>query len=349
LYFLKSRHQAWRLVPKHDDYKSNQVRRQSAKRHRSGAYCMVCSFERAIQIVNEGAIMTTLPTLGFIGLGAMGGPMSRNLLTAGYALIAFDPNADHLQATTAAGGQVANNGAEVVACSEIVLTSLPSSQVWVQVAEADLLPHARAGQIFIDLGTTTGNETRRLATALGEKGASLIDAPVSGGPAGAAGGNLRIFIGGDEAVVTQCRPILAVLGEPQHVVYCGPSGSGQVAKGVNQLAMGLGAAAYLEAIAYGVRGGVNAAALAQAIGGEGGWRGYFGQLAQRASDGQAEEVWVKFPELPYFLEEAAVHNFPAPLTQALFDFLDAGPRDWRDNMNRPTVSCWEQLLQRRTE
>ena len=146
----------------------------------------------------------------------------------------------------------------------------------------------------------------------------------------------------------QCRAIFLVLGDPDYVVYCGPSGAGQVVKGVNQLAMGLGAAAYLEAMAYGVRGGADPAAIAQAVGGPDGWRGYFGHLAARALDGSAAEVWVKFPELPYFLSEAEDHHYSAPLTKALFEFLDAGPRDWADNMNRPTVSFWNQLLTRST-
>jgi len=292
--------------------------------------------------------MTNLPTIGFIGLGQMGGPMARNLVQAGYQVTAFDVVAERLAATVADGAVAAQSAAEAVDSGEVVLTSLPSSQVWVQVAEADLLSQARPGQIFIDLGTTTGSETRRLATALDQKGATLIDAPVSGGPAGSTTGTLRIFVGGEAAAVTRCRPILAVLGDPERVVYCGPSGTGQVVKGVNQLAMGLGAAAYLEAIAFGVSAGVDPTAIRQAVGGPDGWRGYFDQLAQRVIDDQAETVWVKFPELPYFLAEADEHHFPAPLTQALFEFLAAGPRDWADNMNRPTVSFWHQLLQRRT-
>jgi 3-hydroxyisobutyrate dehydrogenase-like beta-hydroxyacid dehydrogenase len=289
-----------------------------------------------------------LPTIGFIGLGQMGGPMSRNLLKAGYPFIAFDLDPTRLSASVGAGAVAAESAADAVQRSQVVMTSLPSSHVFVQVAGASLLPNARPGQIFIDMGTTEGIETRRLAVAFAEKGATLIDAPVSGGGSGSEAGTLRIFIGGDKAVVERCRPIFMVLGEPDYVVYCGPHGAGQVVKGVNQLAMGLGAAAYLEAIAYGVSGGADPAAIARAVGGPDGWRGYFAHLAARALDGSAEEIWVKFPELPYFLSEAEVNGFSAPLTQALFDFLDDGPRNWADNMNRPTVSFWHELLNRAT-
>ena len=192
-----------------------------------------------------------LPALGFIGLGAMGGPMARNLLAAGYALTGFDIDADRLDATVEAGAACGDSAADVVQRSEVVLTSLRSSAVWVEVAEAALVPNAREGQAFIDLGTVAPPETRRLAAAFAERGASLLDVPVSGGPGGSTSGTLRMFAGGDRAVYERCRPILEVLGDPERVVYMGPSGAGQVAKGVNQLAMGLADAAYLEAIALG--------------------------------------------------------------------------------------------------
>ena len=237
-----------------------------------------------------------LPAIGFIGLGTMGGPMARNLLKAGYPLTAYDLRPEPLAASTAVGATAVESAAEVVRRSEVVMTSLPASAVFVQVAETELLPNARSGQAFIDLGTTEAAETRRLAAALAQKGAALIDAPVSGGGGGAKAGALRIFMGGDEPVAQRCRPILAVLGDPERVVYCGPSGSGQVVKGVNQLAMGLGAAAYLEAMAFGVRAGADPAAIAQAVGDSTGWRGYFATIAQRAIAGTAEGGFVKFWE-----------------------------------------------------
>ncbi|MFC1805469.1 NAD(P)-dependent oxidoreductase [Planctomycetota bacterium] len=287
-----------------------------------------------------------LPTLGFIGLGAMGGPMAANLLRAGYPLTAFDIDAARLDACVEAGAARGESSADVVQRSDVVLTSLRSSAIWAEVAEAELVPNAREGQVFIDLGTVAPPETRRLAAAFAERGASLLDVPVSGGPGGSSTGTLRMFAGGDEAVYEQCRPILEVLGDPQRIVYCGPSGAGQVAKGVNQLAMGLAAAAYLEALAFGVRAGIDPEALRQAIGGDGGWRGHFAHLARRVADGTAEQCWVKFPELPYFLAEAAERGHPLPLTEALHDFLAAGDVSCHDNMRRPTASFWHEVVTR---
>jgi 3-hydroxyisobutyrate dehydrogenase-like beta-hydroxyacid dehydrogenase len=285
------------------------------------------------------------PALGFIGLGAMGGGMAMNLVRAGCPLTVYDLKADRLADCAAAGAVAAGSSREVVQRSEIVLTSLRSSAVFVEVAEGELLPAARAGQIFMDMGTTEAPETRRLSAAFAAKGAALVDAPVSGGPGGAAGGTLHIFVGGDEAAVEKVRPILDVLGDPRHVARCGPSGCGQVVKGVNQLAMGLVAAAYLEAIAFGVRGGADLDAIAASVGGEEGWRKRLADYAGRVRDGSAESVYVKFPELPYFLREAREQGFEMPMTEALFRFCDAGPRNWRDNMQRECVAFWHQLMQ----
>jgi 3-hydroxyisobutyrate dehydrogenase-like beta-hydroxyacid dehydrogenase len=288
----------------------------------------------------------TVPELGFLGLGAMGGAMARNLLAAGYPLVAFDINAERLDAIVAAGAARGESAAAVARRSDVVLTSLRSSEVWVEVAERDLVPNARAGQVFIDLGTTAPPETRRLTAAFAGKGATLLDVPVSGGPHGIETKTLRMFAGGDKAAFDRCRPILEALGGPKHIVYCGPSGSGQIVKGVNQLAMGLGDAAYMEALAFGMRAGVDPKAIREAVGGDDGFRRHFAAIADRVIEGKGEGLWVKFPELPYFLSEAAERGFPLPLTEALRAFLSSADPRWRDNMSRPTVSFWHEVTTR---
>ena len=273
----------------------------------------------------------------------MGGGMSRNLLKAGYTVVAFDIDSEKCNALVSDGATAGVDESDVVRQSDIVMTSLRSSDLFVQVAETHFLPNARSSQIFIDLGTTTAPETRRLAVKFAERGATLIDAPVSGGSHGAQMGTLRIFVGGDAAVVEKCRPILNILGEPEHVVYCGPSGSGQVGKGVNQLAMGLGVAAYIEAIAFGVNAGVDAEALLVSVGGDRGWRGHFAQIAKRIIEGSGNNLYVKFPELPYFLSEADAQGFHTPLTKALYEFCHESNSVFFDNMKRPTRSFWYEL------
>ena len=284
-----------------------------------------------------------LPTIGFIGLGNMGGRMAKNLHNAGYPLIGYDIDAAKCTALTAIGATAGKDTTEVVQNNEVVMTSLRSSDVFCSVAEEHLIPNARDGQVFIDLGTTRVKETRDIAVALAEKGATLIDAPVSGGPQGSETGTLRIFVGGDAVSVEKCRTILEVLGEPQNVVYCGPSGSGQIVKGVNQLAMGLGDAAFMEAIAFGVCAGVDPVAIREAVGMGDGWRGQFDRIAKRIIDGEGGTLVIKYPELPYFLAAAEASGFEIPLTEALYEFCKNENYEMFDNMNRPSRSFWRTL------
>ena len=281
--------------------------------------------------------------LGFVGLGAMGGPMVLNLLKVGYEVHAFDLDPERVAASVQDGAQPCTTAAEVVSKAQIILLSLPSSDAFVAVAEETLVTHARSGQIFIDLGTTTPPETRRLAEVINGKGALLLDAPVSGGPSGAEQARLFMFVGGDPVGVDRSRPILDVLGGFGLITYCGPSGSGQIVKGVNQLMMGLGSAAYIEAMAFGVLAGVDASVIHAAIGEAGRWRADFSYVAERVAAGEGEQVGVKFRELPYFLREAREQGFRLPLTEVLHAVCDAGPRVAFDD-NRHAPSFWHELM-----
>ena len=285
-----------------------------------------------------------LPTIGFIGLGNMGGRMAKNLHNAGYPLIGYDIDAAKCTALAAIDATVGKDTTEVVKNSDVIMTSLRSSDVFCSVAEQYLIPNARDGHVFIDLGTTEVEKTRDIATAFTEKGATLIDAPVSGGTHGSETGTLRIFVGGDAASAEKCRPILEILGEPKYVVYCGPSGSGQIVKGVNQLAMGLADAAFMEAMAFGVCAGVNPIAIREAVGMGDGWRGQFDRIAKRIIDEEGKNLVVKYPELPYFLAAAEASGFEIPLTEALYEFCKKANYEMFDNMNRPSRSFWRTLI-----
>ena len=284
-----------------------------------------------------------LPRIGFIGLGNMGGRMAKNLHNAGYPLIGYDIDAAKCTALAATGATAGQDTTEVVKNSDVIMTSLRSSDIFSNVAEQHLIPNARDGHVFIDLGTTEVEKTRNIAMAFAERSATLIDAPVSGGPQGSETGTLRIFVGGEEGAVKKCRPILEVLGEPKYVVYCGPSGSGQIVKGVNQLAMGLGDAAFMEAMAFGVCAGVDPTAIREAVGMGDGWRGQFDRIAKRIIDGEGGTLVIKYPELPYFLAAAEAAGFEIPLTEALYEFCKKANYEMFDNMNRPSRSFWRTL------
>lgn len=285
---------------------------------------------------------TPVPTVGFIGLGAMGGPMARNLLASGYPLIGHDLNSEPMAVVAASGGAAAGSVADVVAQSAIIATSLPSSQAWVTLAENELLPRVRSGQVVIDFGTVTPPETRRLAALFADKGVALVDAPVSGGPGGAQRADLYCFVGGDPVVVGQMMPLLRAVAGGEKITYCGPACCGQVVKGVNQLMMGLADAAYLEALSFGVNSGVDIGILEQALGNSGRWRADLNRTAQRIAAGEGENVGVKFRELPYFLRAATEAGFALPLTERLYGLCDAGERVVIDD-NRPAPSFWREL------
>jgi len=283
--------------------------------------------------------------IGFLGLGEMGGPMVANLLRAGYQVQVFDLVPERVARCQERGAVTAGSVAGVTGCP-VVMTSLPSSDSFVTVASEALLPHARQGQIVVDLGTTTPPETRRLAAAFAERGAVLLDVPVSGGPGGAERGDLYMFAGGDEAALEQVRPVLTAIGGANRFTHCGPSGAGQVMKGVNQLMMGLGNAAYLEALAFGVRAGIDGDVIEQAIGRNGRWRSDFSQTAAEVAASGGDGVGVKFRELPYFLREARESGVPLPLTEALYAFCDRGERVTTDD-HRPAPSFWHELIRDR--
>jgi 3-hydroxyisobutyrate dehydrogenase-like beta-hydroxyacid dehydrogenase len=144
---------------------------------------------------------------------------------------------------------------------------------------------------------------------------------------------------------------MRVLGAAERTTYCGPSGCGQVAKGVNQLGMALSVAAMLETLAFGVRAGLPVETVRAAVAGDGsagGWRRDLYTVAARVIGGGGEQLGVKFRELPYFLREAHEQGFSLPLADALYAFCDEGERVVVDD-NRPAPSFWHELMARRHE
>lgn len=280
-------------------------------------------------------------TAGLIGLGHMGSNFARRLVAAGWPLRVRDVVAERAAALGAVGAHVAASTAELVAVCDVVLTSLRTSDLTVQVMQTELLPAARSGQVFVDLGTTRVTDTRRLAEAFAAKGAALVDAPVSGDPRKP----VYMFVGGAEDAVGRARPVLEVIADAAHLTHAGASGAGQILKGVNQLAMGLVSAAWLETLSFAVRQGVDAAVVQQAVGGSAGFRAVLAAEAQRVMDQEAEGQDCKQAELAYFLDAARAAGIALPLTAALHAFTSVGAPRWRDNMDRPYESFWWRLGQ----
>lgn len=199
--------------------------------------------------------------VGLIGLGKMGEPMGRNLLAAGFPLTVYNRSQPAIEALVAAGARAAGDPAGVAAASDVVVTSLPDPAAVEQVylGECGLASAARTGQVYVDTSTVGPGTSRQVAEALGKQGAAFLDAPVSGGVAGAKGGSLTVMIGGDAAAIAQARPVLEVIG--QRINHVGPTGSGAIVKLINQLLVAINMAGVAEGLVLGVKAGANPQAM----------------------------------------------------------------------------------------
>ena len=176
-----------------------------------------------------------MTTIAVIGLGVMGGPMAANLVKAGYDVVGYNRSAAKVNALVSEGGRGAASVAEAVKDAQVVLTVLPDSPDVEEVVTGDegVLAHAARGSLWIDSSTIQPKVAVRLAQAAAERGLRAIDAPVSGGEAGAREASLSIMVGGDAMDVLEARPVLEAVGST--IVHVGPSGSGQTVKAANQL------------------------------------------------------------------------------------------------------------------
>jgi 2-hydroxy-3-oxopropionate reductase len=209
--------------------------------------------------------MSAPERIGFIGLGIMGRPMARNLLRAGYPLTVANRSRAAVDELAAAGARPAATPAEVASASDIVITMLPDSPdvEAVVLGPEGVVAGARPGLLLIDMSTVAPATARRLAAELQARGGDALDAPVSGGEAGAVAGTLAIMVGGSEAAYRRALPVLQTLG--RSIVHIGGPGTGQVAKAANQLIVADTIAAVAEALLLAERAGADPARVRQAL------------------------------------------------------------------------------------
>jgi len=204
-------------------------------------------------------------TVGFIGLGTMGGRMAANLQRAGFRLIVHDLHRQAASHHLNAGATWADSPRALASAADVILTSLPEPADVESVAHgADgLLAGIRPDAAWFDLSTNAPSIVKALHAAVAEKGAHMLDAPVSGGPAGAASRKLAIWVGGDEGVFNRHRAVLDAIGDKP--AYIGPIGSATVAKLVHNMSGYALVCALAETFAMGVKAGVEPLALWQAV------------------------------------------------------------------------------------
>jgi len=204
--------------------------------------------------------------IGFLGLGNMGAPMARNLLRAGHRLSVFDLSAPAVAALVEAGATAAASPAARARTDvELIVSMLPAAAhvKSVYLGADGLLAHIRPGVMLIDSSTIDPLSAREVAAAARAHDNPMLDAPVSGGTAGAAAGTLTFMVGGSAEDFERARPVLAAMG--RNIVHCGGAGNGQVAKVANNLLLGISMLGVAEAMSLGVALGMDAQVLAGII------------------------------------------------------------------------------------
>jgi len=232
------------------------------------------------------------PQVAFLGLGAMGRPMARNLARAGYAVRAWNRTARAFDDLRASGVEIRSEPEQAVSGAQAVFMCVLDDKASRAVV-ARVLPHLTAGAVILDHSTIGVSTARDLARRAASRGVSYLDAPVSGGVSGAEQGTLTIFVGGDAGALRQVEPLLRVVGE--RIYHMGPSGAGQAAKLVNQLLTAVHQAAAVEALVLAQRAGLDLERLVDAL---------------QASYGQSRML---LRTLPVLLEE----KFDSPFTVGL--------------------------------
>ena len=206
-----------------------------------------------------------METVGFIGLGNMGGPVAGHIQRAGYPMIVYDLRAQALRPFIDRGAAVARTAAELAERSDLVITALPLPNDVEAVAcgRGGVLDGIKAGSIYIDISTSPPSLIRGLESGFRAKGAFVLDAPVASGQPGAARGIHEVMVGGEPEVFERAKPILAAFGD--QVLYAGPLGAGSICKLVHQMINSTLSQAIAEGLTLGVKAGVATEALWECV------------------------------------------------------------------------------------
>jgi 2-hydroxy-3-oxopropionate reductase len=198
-------------------------------------------------------------TVGFIGLGLMGKPMARNLLKKGFRVVAHSRSRGPVDELVKEGATAAGSPAEVAKQAAVIITMLPDGPDVEKVLEGPdgVFAAMSRGTVIVDSSTIAPAIARRLSARAKELGASLLDAPVSGGEIGAIDGTLTFMVGGDAAALEAVTGILGTMGKPERIVHVGESGAGQICKACNQIVLGGTMSVVAEAIALSRKAGVD--------------------------------------------------------------------------------------------
>lgn len=281
--------------------------------------------------------------VGFIGLGKMGQPMTQRLLSAGHTVHVFNRSRGATDMLAGKGAAAAASASEVAERAEIIMTALPTTDT-VEAVYVEVAGVARSGQVYVDHSTVSPGLNRRCAERLRARGADFLDAPVSGGPAGASGGTLTVMVGGDQAVFDRALPVFQAFGK--NIRLCGPVGAGQVVKLINQLLVGVHTSAVAEAAVFGAKLGADPQVVLDLIGTSFGGSTMMTRNVPRFISRDfsgATPVSLILKDLGLIHDEAREANVPL-LLGALAEqrFVEARARGLADEDMAALVKLWEE-------
>lgn len=267
-------------------------------------------------------------TVGFIGLGLMGRPMAKNLLKAGFPLVVHSRSQGPVDDVVAAGAQRATSPADVAGRATRIFTMVPDSPDVERVLEGPdgVFTALQPGTIIVDCSSIAPGVARRLAERAASLGATMLDAPVSGGEIGAVSGTLSIMVGGDAGAFATMKPMFDAMGNPEKVIRIGDAGAGQLCKVCNQMVIGGALAVVSEAFALARKAGVDPAKVREALLG--------GFAASRVLEVHGERI-LKENYKPGFrsalygkdyriaASTLAQHNVPAPVSAVIHQLVSA--------------------------
>lgn len=285
--------------------------------------------------------------IGFIGLGIMGKPMSKNLVKAGYSLMVRDHHPENEAELIALGATVAKTPREMAEQCDVIITMVPNSPQVKEVClgENGIIQGAKPGLVVIDMSSVAPLTSRGVHDALAQKQVKMLDAPVSGGEPKAIEGTLSVMAGGDKALFEQCYDIMKAMAAS--VVHTGDIGAGNVTKLANQVIVALNIAAMSEALSLATKAGVSPELVWQAIRG--------GLAGSTVLDAKAPMVLdrnfkpgfridLHIKDLANALDTSHEIGAHLPLTASVMEMMQALKADGKGNADHSALACYYEQL-----